>query len=448
MRFRNRIDAGRFLAQRLTNYARTPGVIVLALPRGGVPVAADVARELNAPLDVFLVRKLGVPGHSELAMGAIAEGGAMVLNEELITSLGIPRDAIDQVAARERVELERRERLYRGARRPPELRGRTIILIDDGLATGSTVEAAILALRSFAPARIVVAVPVGARESCDRIGLLADEVVCAETPAWFSAVGQWYEDFSETTDDEVRQLLAAAPASIRVPLNAERADSGEWLDGDLSVGPDAYAIVLFAHGSGSSRHSPRNQRVAESLQARQLGTLLIDLLTPAEEELDRRSSHLRFNIPMLAQRLVVVMDWLAAQPETRGLPIGLFGASTGAAAALVAAAERPGQVFGVVSRGGRPDLAGDALSRVTAPALLIVGDLDVPVVQMNTDAMTRMPGTVTLEIVPGATHLFEEPGALDHVAALAGDWFTRWVRPGSDPDKGDGNAVDADTDRS
>ena len=207
MRFRDRTDAGRQLAGRLAAYANRPDVIVLGLPRGGVPVAAEVARSLGAPLDVFLVRKLGVPGQAELAMGAIAEGGASVLSEDLIATLQIPRALVEEVAARERVELDRRERLYRGARPAPDLHGRTAILVDDGLATGSTMEAAVRALRALEAARVVVAVPVGARESCERIGRLADEIVCAYTPSWFSAVGQWYEDFSETSDDEVSRLL-------------------------------------------------------------------------------------------------------------------------------------------------------------------------------------------------------------------------------------------------
>ena len=208
MRFRDRTDAGRQLAARLAHYAGRPDVIVLGLPRGGVPVAAEVAQALGAPLDVFLVRKLGVPGQEELAMGAIAEGGVAVLNEDLIASLRIPRAAVEQAEARETAELQRRQRLYRGSRPAFDLGGRTVILIDDGLATGSTMEAAILALRRRGPARIVVAAPVGARESCDRLGRLADEILCASTPAWFSAVGQWYEDFSETSDDEVRRLLS------------------------------------------------------------------------------------------------------------------------------------------------------------------------------------------------------------------------------------------------
>ncbi|MEA2598589.1 MAG: putative phosphoribosyl transferase [Thermomicrobiales bacterium] len=202
------------------------------------------------------------------------------------------------------------------------------------------------------------------------------------------------------------------------------------LSGDLVTPPRARGVVLFAHGSGSSRHSPRNQFVARELQAGGLATLLIDLLTPAEEAIDLRTRHLRFDIGLLAERLVGAVDWLTKQPETRDVRIGLFGASTGAAAALVAAAERPQVVGAVVSRGGRPDLAGQqVLRRVRAPTLLIVGGDDAPVIQMNRAAFDELRTTKALEIVPGATHLFEEPGALEHVARLARAWFLRYLSP-------------------
>ena len=207
--FTNRADAGRQLAARLDVYAGRSDVVVLGLPRGGVPVAAEVAARLAAPLDVFLVRKLGVPGHPELAMGAIAEGGVMVISTGIVADLGIPRTAIDQVAVRERLELERRDTQYRGGRERPVLAGRTVILIDDGLATGATMEAAVMALREQQPARIVVAAPVGASDACERLGRVADEVVCAWTPESFMAVGQWYQNFEQTSDEEVRALLAA-----------------------------------------------------------------------------------------------------------------------------------------------------------------------------------------------------------------------------------------------
>jgi len=210
MRFHDRIDAGRQLAAKLARHAHRSDVVVLGLPRGGIPVASEVASALGAPLDVFLVGKLGVPGHPELAMGAIGEGGIEVLSPGLIRNLDIPQPLVRQVAVRERLELDRRDAFYRGARRPAAVRHRTVILVDDGLATGSTMHAAILALRQKGPARIVVAVPVGARETCARLARLADEVVCVAMPEPFNAVGQWYEEFGQTSDDEVRRLLSAA----------------------------------------------------------------------------------------------------------------------------------------------------------------------------------------------------------------------------------------------
>jgi len=208
---------------------------------------------------------------------------------------------------------------------------------------------------------------------------------------------------------------------------------GARLAGELTVPPDAHAIVMFAHGSGSSRFSRRNQFVARVLERRNLATLLIDLLMPDEDALDQKTAHFRFDIPMLASRLVALVDWLREQPQTCDLHVGLFGASTGGGAALRAAAARPGGVFAVVSRGGRPDLAGSALPDVKAPTLLIVGGEDTPVVAMNRDAMPRMRGQVWIEIIPGATHLFEEPGALERVAALAADFFERHVPRSSGP---------------
>jgi predicted phosphoribosyltransferase len=205
--FPDRRDAGRQLASRLGTYAGREDVAVLGLPRGGVPVAYEIATALGAPLDVFLVRKLGVPGHAELAMGAIASGGVRVLNDDVIRWYGLPESVIDRVAAEEQDELARREREYRRDRPPLDLRGRTVVLVDDGLATGSTMKAAVKAARTLEPARIVIAVPVGASDTCRELAELADEVVCAHTPEPFSAVGLWYRDFSQTTDDEVRDLL-------------------------------------------------------------------------------------------------------------------------------------------------------------------------------------------------------------------------------------------------
>jgi len=207
-RFRNRTDAGRQLAEKLAAYADRGDVLVLALPRGGVPVAFEVAQALGAPLDVFVVRKLGVPGYEELAMGAVATGGVRVLNDEIVRGLGISDHQIDAVVARELHELARRERLYRGDRPPPDVAGRTVILVDDGLATGATMRAAVAALRQRQPARIVIAVPTASPDTSEALKAEADDVVCAMTPEPFFAVGHWYEDFTQTTDDEVRELLA------------------------------------------------------------------------------------------------------------------------------------------------------------------------------------------------------------------------------------------------
>jgi predicted phosphoribosyltransferase len=209
-RFRDREDAGRRLAEALMPLAAAPDLLVLALPRGGVPVGYEVARALGAPLDVFLVRKLGVPGHEELAMGALASGGVRVLNEEVVEALHLPATAIDAVAEREGRELARREQAYRDGRPSPALAGRTVVLVDDGLATGSTMRAAVVAVRAQGPRRLVVAVPVGAAETCDALRSLADDVVCVARPEPFHAVGLWYADFAQTTDGEVRDLLARA----------------------------------------------------------------------------------------------------------------------------------------------------------------------------------------------------------------------------------------------
>jgi pimeloyl-ACP methyl ester carboxylesterase len=276
---------------------------------------------------------------------------------------------------------------------------------------------------------------VSSRETYKEFKQQADEIVCVQTPAHFEGVGQWYEDFTQTSDEEVRALLekganfgrgAARPASLE---EAVRLPAGKAvLEGDLSVPAGIAGVVLFAHGSGSSRRSVRNRAVAAALRQAGLGTLLFDLLTAEEEALDARTMRLRFNITLLAERLVCAVDWTSRRAESRGLPLGLFGASTGAAAALVAAAHRPTAVGAVVSRGGRPDLAGEALPGVQAPTLLIVGENDPEVLVLNRQAARELRCEHELAIVPGATHLFEEPGALDQVARLAGDWFLRKLK--------------------
>ncbi|HYO51059.1 MAG TPA: phosphoribosyltransferase family protein [Chloroflexia bacterium] len=439
--FDDRRDAGRRLAARLGDY-RGQDVLVLALPRGGVPVGYEVARHLNAPLDVFIARKLGAPNQPELGIGAVAPGGVLVLDMETIQHLGRPDDVIARVATRELDEMERRLRRFRGEREMPAVEGRTVILVDDGLATGVTASAAIRSLRQMSPARLVLAVPVCAPQTAQALRTQVDDLVYVEMPHNFGAVGLWYRNFDQTTDEEVVDLLSRARQALDAPAQENEASSKKQqkpqettpvpvqvpagkakLDGDLVLPADPQGVVLFAHGSGSSRHSPRNRYVASVLNAAGFATLLIDLLTPQEEAEDISTRHLRFDIAMLAGRLAAVTDWLAMHPDLGRLPVGLFGASTGGGAALVAASERPEAIYAVVSRGGRPDLAGDALPDVHAPTLLIVGGDDRQVIALNKSAMARMHCVTHLEIVPGAGHLFEERGALEQVAKLAAEWF-------------------------
>ena len=426
MIFKDRADAGRVLAGLLQTYAQQDDVIVLALPRGGVPVGYEISRALHAPLDIFVVRKLGVPGHEELAMGAVATGGIVHLNRDVIDALDIDAATIRRVSALEVQEIQRREHVYRGERPPLRVQGKTVILVDDGLATGSTIRAAIAALRQRNPKRIVVAVPAGASEVCKEIRHEADDVICALAPESFHAVSQWYEEFRQTTDDEVRELLSgtseSGAASVSIAVN------GDVIQGDLTMVASAKGAVIFSHGSGSSRLSPRNRYVAGVLNQHGISTLLVDLLTAEEEVRDNQTLEHRFDIDLLAERLVGATDWAMMHPVLSALPVGYFGASTGAAAALVAAAERRDVVQAIVSRGGRPDLAGDALRKVVAPTLLIVGALDETVVRLNQEAVGEMAGETRVEIIPGATHLFEEVGALAQVAALASAWFETKLR--------------------
>jgi predicted phosphoribosyltransferase len=235
--FRDRRAAGRELAQALAGYRGRPDVLVLALPRGGVPVAYDVARALDLPLDVFMVRKLGVPGHEELALGALATGGVCLLNEDVVRGLRISAAAIDRVIAAEQAELERREAAYRGGRRPPDVAGKTVILVDDGLATGASMRVAVAALRQAKPAKFVVAVPVAAPATCAELRDEVDEVICARTPEPFFAVGLWYEDFSQTSDEEVRDLLGKSPQADRCRIAGKAAPPRTRITAESAVDP-------------------------------------------------------------------------------------------------------------------------------------------------------------------------------------------------------------------
>ncbi|QYF75190.1 phosphoribosyltransferase [Cryobacterium sp. PAMC25264] len=429
--FTDRVQAGRLLARQLLSL-RDQDVVVLGIPRGGVPVAFEVASALDAPLDVIVVRKLGVPFQPEFAMGAIGEGGEELVDESIVALTGVTDAEVEAVEARERIELDARVARLRPGRDRIDLRGRTVVIVDDGVATGATAQVACDVARRLGAERVILAAPVIAASTLPNL-TGADDIVYVDAPESFWAVGQFYSDFSATEDDDVTRLLEEADrriagesgrdaspgtdtdADLDIPL------SDVTLRGHLHLPASASAVVVFAHGSGSSRHSPRNQYVAEVLYRVGLGTLLVDLLTPAEE-LDRANV---FDIKMLGRRLAAVTRWLTDLSDASRFRVGYFGASTGAAAALWAAGEPDLEIGAVVSRGGRPDLAGDRLPQVTAPTLLIVGGADLTVLELNRDAQRLLRCENRLAVVPGATHLFSEPGTLGAAADLAAEWFAR-----------------------
>jgi putative phosphoribosyl transferase len=437
MLFVDRADAGRHLARQLLHLRGTDAV-VLGLPRGGVPVAFEVAQELRAPLDVIVVRKLGVPYQPEYGFGAIGEDGARVIDDHVVRQTGLTNREIADVEAAERVQLDHLVSQLRGGRPAVPLAGRTAVVVDDGIATGTTARAACAVARARGASRVVLAVPVGSAASAAALRGDVDEVICPHAPARFFAVGEWYGDFAQVTDGEVAALLdkaaahAGGGAADADPAGIAVEAGGVRLAGSLVIPDRAPGLVVFAHGSGSSRHSPRNQFVAAALNRAGLGTLLVDLLT-ADEAATRAYV---FNIALLAARLTGITSWLGGQPATAGVPVGYFGASTGAAAALWAAADPSPPVAAIVSRGGRPDLAGRRLALVQAPTLLIVGGADEVVLDLNRQAQAQLRCESRIEVIPRATHLFEEPGALERVADLAAEWFTGHFETAGPPQGG------------
>ena len=432
MGFRDRIEAGRRLAEKLSAFV-SDDVVVLGLPRGGVPVAAEVAKHLKAPLDVILVRKLGVPTHPELAMGAIGEDGVCTINDEVIEIAHVPPSELLAVEAKERIELDRRAELLRNHRSRVDLKGKIALIIDDGLATGSTAIAACEVAHAHGAKHVVMAVPVAPVDAAARLKRYADEFVTVETPSRFNAVGAHYANFSAVSDEQVIGILddyRTDSGEVRAP-HLDAVGEGGWsqevlipiagtpLPGHLEIPENPIGLVLFAHGSGSSRHSPRNTYVADVLNRARIGTLLFDLLS-RDEERDRTNV---FDITLLARRLHGATEWIRSHPQFASMPIGYFGASTGAAAALVAATFPSAAITAVVSRGGRPDLANGRLGLVRAPTLLIVGGDDHVVLTLNRAAEAELECESKLVVIPGATHLFEESGTLEQAADEARKWF-------------------------
>lgn len=426
MRFRDRQDAGRQLALRLLPY-RVEHPLVLGLPRGGVPVAFEISRALEAPLDLWVARRVRAPTGE--TVGAVAQGGHLSLRPRMEGQGALLGDVLEEQIRQAAGEVGADDATLRGGRPPAPVEGRTVILADDGALTGETAHAAIESVRAAGARRVVLALGTAPAKVRAALEAEADAVVCLLSSEGPRTLGASYEDFRLPSDDALQALLSLANELWREPDLARevRIPTPEGsLEGTLTLPRRPVGLVLFAHGSGSGRQSPRNRRVAERLQRHGLGTLLFDLLTPDEARVDARTGALRFDLGLLAERLTAASAWARVGRETAGLPQGYFGSSTGAAAALIASVEAPG-VRAIVSRGGRPDLAMELLQRVEAPTLLVVGGEDREVLALNRRAYERLWAPRQLYILPGATHLFEEPGALEQVAALAADWFVRFL---------------------
>lgn len=427
MKFINRQQAGKLLAERLMGRPfQDP--LVLALPRGGVPVALEISHSLGAPLEVLIVRKIGAPIFPEYGIGAVTEDGHFWLDPQAMHYARADASEVEEILAKEKAEVERRIIRYREGRPLPSLRGRSVIIVDDGLATGVTARVACHYVKQQGAKEVFLAVPVCSPRTGLKLDKQVDELICLHEPEDFRAVGEYYEEFHQLEDEEVISLLRKEKVS-EISEDARSVSVNEGpvtLGGILTLPKGAKGIVLFAHGSGSSRFSPRNQQVARILNKAGLGTLLFDLLTPEE------SGELKnvFNISFLGSRLTLAIRWLKKQADWQPIPIGFFGASTGAGAALWAAAELGEEISAVVSRGGRPDLAGDRLTKVKAPTLLLVGSRDEPVIDMNWNALSRLK-TGKLVIIPGATHLFEEEGTMEQVEEKAAEWFVECFLKGS-----------------
>ncbi len=450
--FRDREHGGRLLGQRLERY-RTENPIVLGLPRGGVPVAFEVSRTFGTALDVLVVKKIGAPACPEYALGAVAEGGVLYLHRSALCEAGVTEREAEVLAAREAAAVARRARIYRGDRPLTALTNRTVIVIDDGVATGATARAAARAARKFRAARIILATPVIAAQAQPELSRDFDDVVSVEQRDPFTAVGLWYVHFDEVSDKEVIRYLRSAsewtsnretggdsdwesptvggppfsspPGIESVPLRLEGAALGHGeLNADLVLPAGARGVVIMVDRCGSSRRGFRNRLVASALLQAGFAAMQYDLLT--EDELDHETE-MRLDVGKLADRLAGVVRSVSELPCVRGLRIGLLGSYTAAAVALAAAAQAPSLVAAVVSRSGRPDLVPvDTLAKVRASVLLIVGSRDAWGLERNQSVLPKLHAA-ECAVVVGAGHTFEEPGSFEAVGRLAAEWFTRHV---------------------
>ncbi|USX54521.1 phosphoribosyltransferase family protein [Lentzea sp. HUAS12] len=433
MRFTDRSQAGRLLGGRL-DHLRDQNAVVLAVPRGGVPVAVEVANALEAPLDVVVVRKLGLPFQPDVAAGAIAEGGVRVLDQRVSRLSGLTRSELAAVEHDQRRELLRRLRRFR-RHRPVPLKGRVAVVVDDGAATGASARAACRVARARGAARVVLATPVC---PADVVGLLlqdADEVVALTTPPDFDAVGRHYDDFRQVGDAEIVHALTPATGgppprrrvtrqrSIEIPVGRIR------LQADLAVPQHPVSVVVFAQAGCSARHSSRVRYLAAELNRAGVATVLAGLLTQ-EEELDRAAVT---DVSLLGHRLTAVTRWARSEPGHRSLPVGCFGTGCAAAAALRAGADPRAGLAAVLGLSGHLDLAEPWLGRVRPPTLLVVGSGDAAGIAVHERLVPRLRCEHRFVVVHRANGRFDEPEALDTVSRLAHDWFTAHLTSSARP---------------
>jgi putative phosphoribosyl transferase len=428
--FTDRSEAGRQLAEVLRSRVG-PDVVVLGLSRGGVPVAFEVARALRAPLDLIVVARLGIPWQPETALGALAEGGIRVIDQHIVESAMVSPHEMDVVERYERIRLNERVERLRGDWPPPALGGRTVVIVDDGLATGSSARAACLAARRRGAGHLIVAVPIAAEDGLAALAAVADEVIALRTPRDFISVGHAYLDFGQTDDDDVTRFLTVAkgfpaesasqpglvpanPPAVPVPVRELVLSAGVSVVGRLAVPVGARELVIVAHISSRERDCARSRYLSRTLTDTGFATLLVDLLTRDEETLGNRC----FAVPSLARRLQVVTRIVAGDFDR----VDYLGSDVAAAVALEAAAAPEADVNAVASLGGRPDLVA-RLGALRAPTLLVVGEQDSAVLRLNLQAAERMSCPYRLVTIPGAGHRFREPGTLRAAADQLAAWF-------------------------
>ncbi|GAB3723638.1 phosphoribosyltransferase family protein [Nocardiopsis oceani] len=419
--FADRSEAGRRLAERVRPHAVNDPV-VLALPRGGVPVGAELAQRLDADFDVLVVRKIGLPGRPETGVGAISEDGHVLYDDRALARLRVPRQALSDTVASERDELDRRRRVYRGERPGPRIAGRDCVIVDDGVATGGTARAALRMVRHAAPSRLVLAVPVASPEAIEILRAEADALVVLSAPDNFRAVGEWYSDFDQLTDGHVTAILAERDRLHQRPdaARAVRIRAGQvYLDGDLTMPTALRGVVVMAFGE--SRSDPRWRAIASALHRAGYATLLLDLLTGDERGPGDTGTETR----VLGERLSAAVTWLRRATDAASEPLGVLGSGAAAPAALVTAAERPQDVASVVVHGGRIDLAEPSLSAVRAPALILLASEDSFVRELGEWTRGRMGGLTDLRVVCGAEQLLHGAQEWRQVAVATLDWFDR-----------------------